>query len=214
MPSLRPLVFAAPFVISFLVLPTTSWAQQATLGPSFSVMLRSRDDLGGGCGSTYFGAFGLQGVKPVRGRVVLQVALRAFWMGSHADCAAAPQPPPPDGTYLVEDRDPLQGDSFEMADARVGIGLPRHLATLSLGGGTAMREGRNVPYLVAALGLPSVDGTAHRFGWQLEYQWLRLTNERFLRTWQNGFMVSQQPAGTIRHWSNAITLGVRWGFRL
>jgi len=59
-----------------------------------------------------------------------------------------------------------------------------------------------------------LDGVKHRFGLQIDYQWLHLTNDRFERTFQGGALISEQALTPARHWSNAVHVGVRWAFGL
>jgi hypothetical protein len=218
MPS-RPFLPAAAFALFLLFVPSGGSAQQTALGPSFSLMVGAGEGVsGGGCGGAhYIGSTGLDGSRRLGKVVSLQVAVRAFWLALGPECneaPTAPLPPPPDGTYIEGDGVQLQSSQFFTTDARLGIRAPHNLAMLTIGGGTVLRRGYEAPYFVGALSFPFADGSSRRFSWLVEYYLLRLTNDRFQRTYQNGFRVAEQPLGPIQRWSNAMTLGVRWGFRL
>lgn len=215
----RPFLPAAAFALFLLFVPNGSSAQGTTLGPSVSLMVGAGEGVsGGGCGGDhYIGSTGLDASRLLGKVVSLQVAVRAFWLALGPTCQrnpTAPLPPPPDGTYIEEDGVRLQSSEFLTTDARLGIRARNNPVVLSLGGGTVVRGGHEAPYFVGALSFPFADGSTRRFSVLVEYYWLRLTNDRFQRTYQNGFRVAEQPLAPIHHWSNAMTLGVRWGFRL
>lgn len=213
MPSARLLQRCFAFVLLMLVLPAVAWTQRSTLGPSLTLMVGGGDGVvPRGCQDYHIGAFGLQFSRPIAGRLVtLQLAGRGFVLSLPTSCHPSPSPPPPDGTYIVDERVSLLAVPFVATDARLGISAPNGMAMLTLGGGTAWREGHNVPYLVTGIGIPAVDGVTHRFGFQLEYHWVRLTSDRFRRTFLNGQMTAEQPLGNVHRWSHAVTLGMRVG---
>jgi hypothetical protein len=202
--------------VVMLAMPTVSWGQRATVGPSFTLMVAGGDGVETrGCGETHFGAPGVQVATPIAGnRVTLHLAGRGFVLGLPTSCAAAPSPPPPDGTYIVADRVSLLSRRFLTTDARLGLTAPGNAAMLTAGAGIAWREGHNVPYFVAAVGIPFVDGVTRRFGLQVDYHWVRLTSDRFQRTFLNGQMTAEQSLGTAHAWSHALTVGLRLGIAL
>lgn len=209
---------AVPAALCFLT--AVAAAQQdvgPTLGPSFSLLLMGGPGVGStSCEDTFFGAVGFDAARSVaRQSIRFQAAARAYVLGAGvAECAISPLPPPSDGTFIVEDRNPLAAHEFLTTDARIDVDLPAHISTVSVGAGVAWREGRDVPYFLAGWGVPALDGVKHRFGLQLDYQWLRFSNEQFQRTFQGGIMTAEQRLGTVQHWSNAVTVGVRWAFGL
>lgn len=212
MPSLRSLVLFSA------LLPGSSWAQQTIIGPSLSAIVGAGNSVSGpGCSSQiHFAGPGVHGARRLRGAVGLEFAARGFWFKLPFSCMEAimPLPPTPDGTYIVNEPDYLQTRPFITTDARVGVDLLPPLARVSGGAGMAWREGHNVPYVVAAFGLPSVDVKHYRFGLQLEYQWVRVAYERHQRTYQNDQIVTDQLLGVSRHWSHVVTAGVRIGIGL
>jgi hypothetical protein len=216
MPSPRLFLHFSSLAFLVLVSPSIISAQRAMLGPSLTAMVSGGEGVAGSClQDRYFAAIGLHLSKPIVGRlVILQAVGRGFWLGLGSSCVDAPLPPPQDGTFIVEQRTNLQARPFETTDARVGISLPNDVVLLSAGGGTAWREGHNAPYFVAALSVPSVAGTSQRFGFQIEYHWLRLASDRARRTYQNGQLVVDESLGTAYHWSHAMTLGMRLGIPL
>jgi len=213
MPSAGPLLRCSAFGLLVLVMPTVAWAQRSTLGPSLTLMVGGGDGVvARGCQDHHIGALGLQFSRPIAGRLItLQLAGRGFWLSLPASCVEAPLPPPPDGTYIVDERVSLQALPFVATDARIGINAPNNAAMLTLGGGTAWREGHNAPYFVTGIGIPFVDGVTRRFALEVEYHWFRLTSDRFQRTFLNGQMTAELPLGNVHRWSHAVTIGMRFG---
>lgn len=206
------------FLFLLLFVPSRSWAQQTNLGPSFSLMVGAGEGISSGCSADHnIGSTGLDGSRMLGNVVLLQVNVRAFWLDIGPSCQAsptAPLPPPPDGTYIESDGVRLQASPFVTTDVRLGVRAPGNAAVLSIGGGTVLRSGHDAPYYVSALSFPFTDGVRHRFSIHIDYYWLRLTDDRFQRTYQNGFRVAEQPVAPVHRWTNAMTVGMRWGFRL
>jgi len=212
MPSLRPLVLFS------VLLPGSAWAQQTIVGPSLSAIVGAGNSVSGpGCSShIHFAGPGMHGTRRLRGVLGIEFAARGFWFKLPFSCneAITPSPPHPDGTFIENQPDYLQTRPFITTDARVGVDLLPPLARVSGGAGMAWRDGHNVPYFVAAFGLPSVDVKHYRFGLQIEYQWVLVASETHQRTYQNNQIVADQLLGVSRHWSHAVTAGVRIGITL
>lgn len=94
----------------------------------------------------------------------------------------------------------ILGPSFALMGGREGMG-----------GGCGDHR---APYVVGGISFPFVDGSTHRFSIHFDYYSLRLTNDRFQRTYQNGFRVAEQRIASVHHWTQALSLGMRWGFRM
>ncbi len=212
MPSLRALVLFS------VLLPGSAWAQQTVIGPSLSAIVGAGNSIRGpGCSNeVHFAAPGVHGSRRLTGVLGLEFAARGFWLKLPFECmeALAPLPPHPDGTFIENQPDYLQTRPFITTDARIGVDLLPPLARVSGGAGMAWREGHNAPYFVAAFGLPSVDVKHYRLGLQIEYQWMWVASETHERTYQNSQIVADQLLGVSRHWSHAVTAGVRIGIAL
>jgi len=203
---------------ALLLLPTLA-AAQTTLGPSLTVMGGGGADVSGfSCTPGHWLGFGVHTMRPFTSApaLTLHVVARGFWGNPGPSCneIASPRLPPPDGVYDFERPMHLQAESYSTVDVRIGLYAPRRIAALTMGSGVAWRAGRDVPYVVAGLGFPAVDGMRHRFGFQVEYTVLLVTNDFGRETWQGGTMISQQRLRTVRHWRPAWTFGVRWGLPL
>jgi hypothetical protein len=92
---------------------------------------------------------------------------------------------------------------------RLGEQIP---LSLSLGGGGAWHEGYDMPYAVLGTAFTAVDQPYLRLELGAEYQSLRVTGDRFRRTYQNFQLVSEEPLGRVHHWSHALVIGVSLGF--
>lgn len=204
-------------VAVLLLLPALLGAQ-TTLGPSITVMGSGAPDItASGCTPNHFLALGAHAARPILGRVfTVQVVGRGYWLSPEFGCleALGVRPPLPDGSYDYEQSMGLQARSYITTDVRIGVYTPQRFSTLTLGTGIAWRAGHNVPYVVAGLGLPAVDGVRHRFGFQIEYTSLLITNDFIRETWQGGTIISQQRLRTVHRWRPAWTFGIRWGLPL
>lgn len=152
-------------------------------------------------------------------RLAVEANIRAHVIATSAEqCVYAPELfPPPDGTYLVEDRPaPYLTTRFLAGDLRLRATLPLSsgMATVSLGHGRHWQDrgftpvSATRPYWVAGAGL--VPGAGPRWRLIIEGEYLVL-RERFGRrrlTWAGGQLTGEEDLGTIREWLQAVGITV------
>jgi hypothetical protein len=80
--------------------------------------------------------------------------------------------------------------------------------SLAVGGGNAWHEGYDLPYLVFAAALSLLDRPNVQLGLEGEYQWLRVSGDRYRRTYENFELITEEPLGRVRIWSHAVIIGV------
>jgi hypothetical protein len=124
--------------------------------------------------------------------------------------------PPPDGTYIQDDRVNLLTTAFGTTDLRfrviVGSKLPS--LTLAVGAGVAWHPGRDVPYAVGELGLPLVATARTRVALFGEYQVLRVTSDRHRRTYQGFRLILDESLGQVRQGSHVLMFGLNIAIRV
>jgi hypothetical protein len=197
------------------LVPALGWAQKPTLGPTVTGIIGSGEGVARTClQSNYPIAMGLALTVPVFSRLTtVQVAGRGYWLSQGSDCVDGF--PPPDGTYVQEDRINLLSQPFVTTDVRMAVRLGEQIPMeLALGGGGAWHEGHDLPYVVLGTAVTAVDQPYLRLQLGVEYQWLRVTSDQFRRTYLNGELVSEEALGQVHQWSHAVVIGVYLGFLL
>jgi len=149
------------------------------------------------------------GVDVVGSALALQASARAHRWRVGPQCVVDGFPPP-DGTYPIDDYQNLTEDRFALTD----VGIRGTLTGVGAGGmiglavGNAWRSGPNAPYVMAAAGV-FLQVQSVRLVLGAELYRLRLTFDRFERTWQGGQVTRNVPLGTVHEWNSAgiVTLG-------
>jgi hypothetical protein len=208
------LLHSSRILLPAVLLPTPVWGQHVTLGPTLTQILSSGRGVARDClQSEYPTGLGLRLSVPVlTSWMTLQVAGRGHWIERNSDCVDGF--PPPDGTYIEEDRVNLLSRSFITTDVRLAARLGATPVNLAVGGGNAWHEGHNLPYLVLAAGISILDRPNVRLSLEGEYQWLRVTSDQFRRTYQDFELVAEEPLGRVHEWSNAFIIGIALGVPL
>jgi hypothetical protein len=191
------------------LLPALGWGQQATFGFTLTQVLSSGAGVARDCIQREYGTgLGARLSVPVlTRRTTLQVAGRGYFVDLGAQCVDGF--PPPDGTYVEEDRVNLLSQSFITTDVRLATRLGDEVpVNLALGGGTAWHEGHDLPYLVFAAGLSILDRPDVHLGLEGEYQYLRVSSDQVRRTYQDFELVAEEPLGRVHEWSHAFILGI------
>jgi hypothetical protein len=196
------------------LLPALAWGQQATLGPTLTQITSIGDGVARVCGQPEYGTgLGARLSVPVLTKwTTLQVAGRGYWLNRGSDCVDGL--PPPDGTYLVEDRVNLLSSSFLTTDVRLATQLGKAPVNVAAGVGNAWHQSHNLPYLVLAAGISLLERPNARLGLEGEYQWLRVSSDLFRRTYQDFDLVAEEPLGRVHEWSHAFILGITLGIPL
>jgi hypothetical protein len=202
------LVRSSRILLPAALVPALAWSQQATLGPTLTQILSSGKGVARNCIQPEYGTgLGARFSVPVLGgRTSLQLAGRGYWLDRGSECVDGF--PPPDGTYIQEDRINLLSRSFITTDVRLVSRLGEAPLNLGVGGGNAWHEGHDLPYLVLAAGISVLDRPDVRLGLEGEYQWLRVTSDQFRRTYQNFELVAEEPLGRVHEWSHAFITGI------
>jgi hypothetical protein len=196
------------------LIPALAWGQQATLGPTLTQIVSSGDGVARNCLQPQYGTgLGARLSVPVLTEwTTLQVAGRGYWLNRGSECVDGF--PPPDGTYVQEDRVNLLSRSFITTDVRLAARLGEAPVNLALGGGNAWHEGHDLPYLVFAGEFSILDRSRIQLGLEGEYQLLRVSSDLFRRTYQNFELVAEEPLGRIHEWSHAFIIGITLGIPL
>jgi hypothetical protein len=196
------------------LLPAWGWGQQATLGPTLTQILSSGEGVARNCLQPEYGTgLGARLSLPVlTSWTAVQLAGRGYWLNRGSECVDGF--PPPDGTYIQEDRINLLSRSFITTDIRLAGRLAEVPVTFAVGGGNAWHEGYDLPYLVLAAGISILDRPDVRLGLESEYQWLRVTSDQFRRTYQDFELVVEEPLGRVHEWSHAFIIGITLGIPL
>lgn len=190
------------------LLPALAWGQQVTLGLTLTQILSSGTGVARNCLQPEYGT-GLGGrlsVPVLTRRTTLQVAGGGYWLDRGSECVDGF--PPPDGTYVQEDRVNLLSRSFITTDVRLATRLGEAPVSVALGGGNAWHAGHDLPYLVFAAGFSILDRPDVHLGLEGEYQWLRVTSDQVRRTYLNFELVAEEPLGRVHQWSHALAIGV------
>lgn len=152
-------------------------------------------------------------------RLNLEANLRSHLIATSSNSCIYEPPigPPPDGTYIADDRAaPYLTSRFLAGDVRLRATLPASVVTpmISFGHGRHWQDGGhngtsgNRPYWVAGIGLLLGSGPRWRLGVEGEYQVLR---DRWLRrrvTWAGGQMTGNESLGTFREWLRAFGISI------
>jgi hypothetical protein len=197
------------------LVPGLAWGQKPTLGPTITGIVGSGEGVARTClEANYPIGTGLALAIPAFSRrTALQVAWRNYWLAQRSDCVDGF--PPPDGTYVQEDRVNLLSHSFVTTDVRLAVRPGEQIPmSLALGGGAAWHEGYDLPYVALGADFTAVDQPYLRLQLGVEYQWLRVTGDRFRRTFQNSQLVLEESLGRVHRWSHAVVFGVYLGFVL
>jgi hypothetical protein len=198
-----------------VLVPGVAWGQKPTLGPTITGIVGSGEGVARTClEANYPIGTGLALAIPAFSkRTTVQVAWRNYWLAQRSDCVDGF--PPPDGTYVQEDRVNLLSHSFVTTEVRLAVPPGEQIPmTLALGGGAAWHEGYDLPYVVLGTAFTAVDQSYLRLQLGVEYQWLRVTGDRFRRTFQNSQLVSEESLGRFHRWGHAVVFGVYLGFVL
>jgi hypothetical protein len=190
------------------LLPGLGWGQQASLGPTLTQIISSGDGVARVCVQPEYGTgLGARLAIPVlTKRTTLQVAARGYWLNRGSECVDGF--PPPDGTYVQEDRVNLLSRSFVTTDVRLATRLGQTPVNIAVGGGNAWHEGHDLPYLVFAAGFSILDRPDVHLSVEGEYQRLRVSSDLFRRTYQNFELVAEEPLGRVHEWSHALIIGI------
>ena len=194
--------------------PALVWGQQRSVGPTFTRIITSGDGVARSClQSGYSSGLGVRFVTPLlTKRTTLQVAGRGYWLAQGSTCVDGF--PPPDGTYVEEDRVNLLSRPFVTTDVRLATRLGENSMSLAVGAGNAWHEGHDLPYLAFAAAVPLLDRPGVQLGLEGEYQWLRVSADRYRRTYQNFQLIAEERLGRVRTWSHAVIIGVHLGIPL
>jgi hypothetical protein len=132
---------------------------------------------------------------------------RAYVLESAATCVDGF--PPPDGTYVEDDRIALLAAPFLTTDFRLRVrsGSKEGAPGLALGVGNAWHSSHDLPYVLVGASVPIATSHQVRAVIEAEYLMLRVTSDRYRTTWQNAQVVAIESLGQIHHWSRALTLG-------
>ena len=191
------------------LLPALAWGQQITIGPSLTQILSSGDGVARNCGQNEYGTgLGARLSLPALSRwTQVRVSARGYWLNRGAECDFA-EIPPPDGTFVDDDRINLLSQSFNTTDVRLAAQIPSLALSFALGGGVAWHKGPNLPYLVLASEISLYNRGGVQFGLGAEYQYLRATSDQVRRTYVNGELIAAEPLGRVHEWSHGFALGL------
>lgn len=198
--------------IPFLLAPTIGAAQVTSLDLTLQHVFHGGPGVERSCLETgHSSAVGARLGYDISRRLSVEVAGRAYLFETPATCVDGF--PPPDGTYIQDDRVPLLAASFLTSDLRlrVNLGPPGRGPGLEAGLGNAWRSSHDLPYLLVGTTLPIPTGRKVRLVIEAEYLQLRVTSDRVRRTWQNFQLVAVDSLGQVHQWSHALVLGA--GFR-
>jgi len=124
--------------------------------------------------------------------------------------------PPPDGTFVTDDRVNLLGARILTTDLRFRgrTGTRPGALIVTIGGGVAWHPGHDLPHVVDGAGLSLVDRACLNVTLEGEYQSLRVTSDRFQRTYQNSQLIAEQSLGQIHRWTSASAIEMRLALSL
>ena len=207
--SARNDLLASFSVAVFLLAPAIAAAQVSSLDLALEHVIRGGTGVERSClepgHSTAIGARLAHGISR---RLAVAVATRAFIFESASTCVDGF--PPPDGTYIQDDRVALLAATFLTSDIRLRVSLGASIggSGLEVGFGNAWRSGHDLPYVLLGASVPIPTGQKVRLVIEAEYLVLRVTSDRYRRTWQNFQLVAEDSLGQIHEWSDALAVGV------
>jgi hypothetical protein len=200
-----------PVLLLVVLLPVHAWSQQTTLAPTLTQIVSGGEGIARDCAQPLYGTgLGLQLATPVIPRwASLQVAARAYGIDLAFNKCAHNFVPPPDGTYLENDRINLLSRPFITTDVRFAARTGEFPMFFAGGMGMAWHEGHDLPYLVLAAGIHLFEWPDAKLSLGAEYQYLRVTSDQFRRTYQDFALVTEESLGRVHEWSHAWALGVQ-----
>jgi hypothetical protein len=187
--------------------PGLAWGQQIMAGPSVTQIVGSGTGVARTCvQQSHSTGVGARLELPVfRKRAAVQLTGRGYWLHWKPNCVDGF--PPPDGTYVQDDRINLLSRSFTTTDVRLATGTGP--VSVAVGAGAAWHVGHDLPYLVFATGITILNRPDVQLDINGEFQYLRVTSDRFRRTYQNFELVSQEFLGTFHTGSHALLIGMQ-----
>lgn len=193
------------FSVSLLSFTSDLKAQRAYVGAGFG-------SFGGrGEGIQSFGCTGLSsesgyaiwGGYDVVGRAVaLQGTVRVHREDRVGPSCGIPAPIQPDGTFIFRERRNLLQYGFVGTDLRVRVAAPEWKVrpSIAVGAGQAWREGHNVPYGLMSAGVRFPVMFGFRAGVEGTFYQARVRFDDVQRTYENSFLISEVPLGSVREW--------------
>jgi hypothetical protein len=211
----KVLLRSSQTLLAAALLPGLAYAQRPTLGATLTQIVSSGPGVARSCLQPEYGTgLGARLSVPVLARwITVQVGARGHWLDRGSECVDGF--PPPAGTYIEDDRVNLLSRSFITTDVRLAARLDEDsVVQLAVGGGNAWHEGHDLPYLVFAGELNVLNRPTVRLGLAAEYQYLRVTSDRFRRTYTDFELVSEEFLGRVHEWSHGFGIGVTLDFPL
>jgi hypothetical protein len=198
-------------ILIILVCPAVARAQRPMVSATLTGVASSGDWVARSClESNYPLGLGAQLSTPALTRSIsVEINARAYGIDFGSECVDGF--PPPDGTYIQDDRVDLLSRSFVTTDIRIAARPRAGPVTIALGGGNAWHEGHNLPYAVLETGLALWSRSTYEIRLMGELHLLRATADRFRRTYQDFELVSSESLGLVHRWSHALVFGVSAG---
>jgi hypothetical protein len=199
--------FRLLLLVSLALVPGRLSAQAPALGATVTGLADGGEGIDQSCPQRSY-RFGLGAVLaiPVLSQwTSLQANVRGYGVDVGPTCADGF--PPPDGTYIMDERVELLSRKFLTTDVRLAAQLGESPLRVALGAGNAWHEGYNLPYGVFGADLALVSRPTYGISLGAELQMLRVTADRFRRTYQDFTLVSEESLGRVHRWSHALVLG-------
>ena len=214
MNSPRILHLSIGLLLGAALLPSRSVAQRWTFGLGLTQIVGSGDGVGHDClESGYSSGIGFRIAAPIlNSRTAVQFSGRGYALQQGSTCVDGF--PPSSGVFVEDDRINLTSQSFATTDLRLATRLGAGKTVVAVGLGNAWHKGHDLPYLVFAAGVALVDQPGVQLSLEGEVQWLRVTADRFRRTYQNFQLVSEESLGRTHSLSHAIVIGLHLGVPL
>jgi hypothetical protein len=191
------------------LVPGLLWGQRPMLGASLTALVDGGEGVEGpSCfQKDYRLGLGAQLAVPAfTDWAAVQVNVRSYGLSLGDVCVDGF--PPVDGTYIQDDRIDLVAQSSVTTDVRLAARLGESPISVALGVGNAWHEGPNLPYGVFGAAIALVSRPTYGISVGGELQVLRVTSDRFRRTYQDFSLVSEESLGRVHQWSHALVLGV------
>ena len=200
---------ALALLLSAALAPSPAQGQQVTGGIGLSGVVNGGEGVSRRCYQrNYLSGVGGQLATPLTGWANLQITGRGYWLDFGSTCETLFLSHP-DGIYVEDDQVDLLARSFVTTDVRLAARLgAKSPLTLAVGGGNAWRRGFNMPYLLFAAGLILWDRPTFHVDLGGEFQWLRVSADRFRRTYQDSQVVTEEPLGRVHRGSHAVVIGL------